>query len=61
MDFFKYVAFINDQCGARITKECHEWGIAAIKGDVNHGYELVNKTFEIPGDIESDNHPFDSS
>ena len=34
-DFFEYTGFINDQCGARITKECHEWGVKAIESDMS--------------------------
>lgn len=60
-DFFEYTGFINDQCGARITKECHEWGVRAIESDIAESYDIVNKTFETPGDIESDNKVFNSS
>jgi hypothetical protein len=60
-DFFTYIGFINDQCGARITKNCHDLGVFAINGDIEKSYELVNKTFETPGDIESDNQVFNSS
>lgn len=60
-DFFDYISFVNDQCGARITKECHDWGVRAIEANIEKSYELVNKTFETPGDIESNNKAFDSS
>jgi len=36
-------------------------GVKFIGGSVEDSYAIVNKTFETPGDIESDNKVFNSS
>ena len=36
-------------------------GIKFIKGDLEESKAVVWKTFETPGDVESDNHVFNSS
>jgi hypothetical protein len=52
-DFFKYLKFVNDMCGNRITKKCHDLGLTSIGRDIEQAEDDIARTFIKPGDLDS--------